>query len=452
MKTRFISIATLFLSVSLATSLGFAQNAVSGSGAFSLQGRLTSTTGSAIADGQHMLKVQLYTKGSGQAMYSEMDTVSTSGGIFSTMVGANSSLNLNSRSAYEIGVSVDGQAELLPRIQIGQALQAITAATADSARFAADARTVGGFTVDSGSIGLPHSLLALNGQGRVNAGLLDSSSVTSINGVRGAVSILGGGNLHVATTHDSLGTALSLSFTGQGGGLNLPFTQSVDLASGAALNITNTLAGSAASFSNTGLGAALQASSMTGSAINATSTGAVQGAATINAQSSVGTAVNAVSNSGAAINASASGATSAVLQVQNTSQAASASLISAVNGTGSHVFTLGANGATQIQSSATTALDASTTATGGVAAKLTGGLQLIGPTGTGSISAGQATATINNAYVKANSLVFVTLSSAAGISIPLTVTSVSNGSFSIAPVGGAVLANTLTFNYLVVNQ
>jgi hypothetical protein len=459
MKNCFL-IASILIAFACMTSLSDAQsNTVSGSGEFSLQGQLTTTSGTAITDGMHMLSVSIYAAGNAQAIFSEVDTVATTNGIFSAMIGGNSSsaLHLNGNTQYQLGLSVDGQAELLPRIMIGQVPQAMTAGLADTASLALNAnlalnsKSLNGYTIDTLSIGMPHSLLALNGQGKVNAGVLDSSVITTINGLHGAVNITGGGNLSVNTLHDSEGTLLNLSFTGSGGGLLLPFSQSLSLGSGDAFSITNLLSGSAAAFTNAGTGTALRASSLTGSAISASSTGALSGSATIAAQSTLGTAMSAASSSGSAINASASGATKAVLQLQATGTAASSTLISAANAD-SAVFNVAANGATQINSSAATALQASTSATGGTAAKLTGGLTLVGPTGAASITAGQTSAVINNAYAKANSMVFVTLTSAAGISVPLTVTSVTNGSFTIAPVGGLSLMNTLSFNYLIVNS
>jgi hypothetical protein len=525
-----------------AASPSFAQgNTTNGSGQFSMQGELTNTSGTAIADGLHMLNVNLYPVGSSQAVYTEVDTVTTKSGIFSTMVGANgqSSLHINGNTLYQLGLSVDGQSELTPRIPIGQVPQAI------SAESALVANGIAGFSVDSTGVALPHSLLALNSLGQIASGVMDSSVVTTVNGVHGPINIMGGGNMSVTTTQGPFGTTLNLGFTGSGSGLALPFAQAVNLPTGNALSITNTLAGNAASLANTGVGNALDATATTGSAISAISTGALTDAATISAQNSLGmalsattatgsaivanatstgnaiaatatsgnainattstgsaivanatstgnalvanatstgnalvatatsgmavnattstgsaiaanatstgSAITATATSGAALNATASGATNAVLQVTGTGSATASTLISATNSASSNVFNVAANGATQIQSSATTALTAATTAVGGTAAKLTGGLSLVGPTGIGSIASGSATATIMNAYAKATSIVFVTLSSAAGISVPLTVTSVASGSFTVAPVGGLNLSNTLSFSYLIVN-
>ena len=499
MKTCFINAAILATCL-FAASASFAQgNTTNGSGQFSMQGELTNTSGTAIADGSHMLNVNLYPVGSSQAIYTEVDTVTTKNGIFSTMVGANgkSGLQLTGNTPYQLGLAVDGQSELMPRIPLGQVPQAISAGSALSAN------GIVGFSVDSNGVGLPHSLLALNSLGQIASAVMDSSVVTTVNGVHGPVSIMGGGNMSVTTTQGPLGTMVNLGFTGSGSGLALPFAQAVNLPTGNALSITNTLAGNAASLANTGVGNALNAAATTGSAISAISTGALTDAAAITAQNTLGmalsattasgsaivanatstgkalaatatsgTAVNAITStgtaiaanatstgsaitaaatSGTAINAIASGATNAVLQVTGTGSALASTLISATNSASSNVFNVAANGATQIQSTATTALTAATTAVGGTAAKLTGGLSLVGPTGAGSIASGLASATITNAYAKATSMVFVTLSSAAGISVPLTVTSVSNGSFTVAPVGGLTLVNALSFNYLIVN-
>jgi len=437
-KSTGAALLALVISASFISNATAQNTNLSGTGSFSLQGRLLKTDGSAIANGQHQLSINIYKTGVTQAAFTETESVTTADGIFSTMINSagSSNLNINGRDHYEIGVAVDGGAEMLPHISIGKTLQAITASVADTAASALSATTaltantattalnantattattalnanaVGGFHVDSLGLGLPHSLATLNNSGKLSASVLDSSIVTSVNGAHGAVNIMGGGNLTVATSHDNLGTNINLGFTGSGAGLLLPFSQTVSLALGDAFSISNALAGNAGAFVNTGLGNALRAVAATGSALVASSTGAVSGAAAINASSTLGTAINATSGSNSAITASGSSATNAALAVTNS-------------------------------------------AAGATAAKLNGGLSLVGPIGTGMITSGQNSVVISNAYAKANSMIFVTLTSGATTSVPLTVTSSGAGTFTVAAVGGNNVTSNVSFNYLIVNQ
>src|SRR5205823_10246421 len=104
-----------------------------------------------------------------------------------------------------------------------------------------------------------------------------------------------------------------------------------------------------------------------------------------------------------------------------------------------------------IKTNAATALLDSTTA-GNTAARFVGGIQIAGPVGTGTIATGSGSVTINNAYAKANSIVFVTVASNAASLVPIRVASTSNGSFVVALIGSNTLSNDLTFNYLIINQ
>ncbi|MDP4221105.1 MAG: hypothetical protein Q8916_03020 [Bacteroidota bacterium] len=432
-------IAAMLFAVLVITNSLFAQSATTtASGSFSLQGMLTGSTGTPISDGTHSLTANVYAAGSGQLVYTETDNITTAGGLFTTMIGGNGSagshLIVKADSGYELGVAIDGQAELAPKISLASSINSLTA------NLAANADAVDGFSVAASTGSKANSLLVLNGSGKIDTSVLSGSLVTSVNGASGAVTIQGGGNLGVATN----GNTISLSFTGGGGGLNLPFSQTVNLASGTAFSITNTLGGSAASFVNTGLGAALNASSMTGSAINATSTGSVTGAATIDVSNTGGTAINAVST--------ASG--NAVLTLKNLSSDASAQLLVAANAAGSPVLNVMANGQTTIASSVGNALSVSTSAVGQAALALNGGLKITGgAVGTGQINIGQTQTTINNALVKGNSIIMLTVTGAGGVSVPLQVLSQADGSFVVSVLTGvAAVTGNATFSYLIINQ
>ncbi|HEY3875761.1 MAG TPA: hypothetical protein VGM92_09810, partial [Candidatus Kapabacteria bacterium] len=153
MKTWFkLTGIVLVLTFSAVSGRVFAQanGSVSSSGSFSLQGLLTNTTGTPIADGSHSIAVNIYAEGSSTPIYTETDATTTVSGLFNVMVGANgtSKLTLSPGTNYSVGISVDGGAQLQPQLPLGSAPNAITAnvaATADSAKTAFNASTIGGF-------------------------------------------------------------------------------------------------------------------------------------------------------------------------------------------------------------------------------------------------------------------------------------------------------------------
>lgn len=421
----------------------FAQTTTSASGQFSLQGRLTTSSGAAVADGQHTLTLKVYTEGStGGAVYTETDQVTTVNGIFSTMVGdngqGNATLMVDADMDYELGVTVNTESEMSPRIQIGEALKA---AVAD---LATDAEAVGGFRVDTSGV-MANALVTTDASGRLRSSLLGDNLVTGINGLSGNVDLQVTGN---GVTTDTTGGVLRINFTGSGGtGLSFPFSSSpLNVATGNAFTVTNTLGGTAGAFINTGIGGALRAQAMTGSAITATSNGTLTGSATISAENTAGTAINAVGTT----------STDAVLRIQNMSSGANAQLISALNSTGSAAFEVGANGQTTINSSVGDALEVTTSAAGEAALKLNGGLSLNGPVGTGTIDLSTGQVVINNAYAEANSIVMVTITSATGVTtpVPIRVSSQGDGTFTVSTIAGSLgaLTGSYSFNYLIINR
>jgi hypothetical protein len=391
MKTC-IELASITLAFLLTTSVAFSQTSgsASASGSFSLQGQLTNTSGTAIADGQHSIAVSVYQQGSTTPIYTETDVTTTANGVFDIMVGsgnASQKLTLNSGGNYSLGIAVDGQAQLQPLLSLGSSPSSITANVADTSALALNAQAVGGFTASAN--GGANTIPVLNAQGQLSASILDSSTVVSINGSHGNVTIQGGGNLNVTSN----GNAIQLSFNGGNGNLNFPFSQTLDLSSGSGFSITNTLQGSAGSFINTGTGTALAASATSGTALNATSTGSAAIMATTSASGSAALQLKNTASSGSAqlmtaINgsgstvadlttnglalsgaASGSGSGSAVLSLQNSASNSTGSLIWAANANDSAVFSLATNGAAMLKSSASgAALSVSSTAGGAISA------------------------------------------------------------------------------------
>ncbi len=546
---------SVLLVLIFATSVTYAQTTgtASSSGSFSLQGQLTNTSGGAIADGQHSIVVSIYQNGSSTPVYTETDVTTTTNGVFDLMVGSGNpsqKLTLSSGGNYSLGIAVDGEAQLQPLLSLGSSPSSITANVADTSSVAMNANAVGGFMASAN--GGANTIPVLNAQGQLSAGILDSSTVVSINGSHGNVTISGGGNLNVTSS----GNAIQLSFNGGNGSFNLPFSQTLDLTSGSGFSITNTLGGSAGSFVNTGTGSALDVSSISGAAIDAVSSdsaaimavtgaagsaalqlkntatsgtaqlmtaisgsgstvadltsnglslsgmasGAGSGSAVLSLQNSssntTGNLISAINSSdstvfslatngaamlkssaagtsalsvsstaGSAISATGSNTNGAILKVQNMATDSVGGLISASNAGGSAVFSVGTNGATMVNATADTALNlvtsasngvalsATASATGATAAKLTGGLSLIGPVGTATLTAGNLTQTISNAYATANSVILVTINSAlSGLTSGLRITGQSAGSFTVGLLSALALTSDLSFNYIIINQ
>jgi hypothetical protein len=498
MKTTVTSFVAAMLIIAMTSVSSFAQP-TSVSGEFTLQGRLTTTAGTAVANGMHMITVNIYQGASSNVVFTQTDSVMTIDGVFSLLVGAKGldSLHVVAGNNYSIGVSVDNAAELSPRLRLSSALNALTADVA------ANAEAVGGFHVSPPGNPQANSLLTLNGNGHINTSLLDTSDlITSINGMHGHVVLQTGNGISLSAS----GNILSLNFTGHDSGaaaFSLPFLDTVNLGT-TALGITNTLAGNVASFVNTGAGSALNLAATTGSALNLSTTTGSALNATVN--SSANAALDITNNSGVAIDATANTATGAVLKVQNMASSATAQLLSAANSTGTTVLDVLANGQTTINSTVANALTVTTNAATGAAVKvqnmatsataqlinaanstgntvldvlangqttinstvgnalnvttsaageaavsINGGIKVTGPAGTGQITAGSLTTTINNAFVKPNSIIMITPTG--GVAFPLTIASQASGSFVVSVVSGITsLLTNASFNYLVINQ
>ncbi|HYM19570.1 MAG TPA: hypothetical protein VEW28_01045 [Candidatus Kapabacteria bacterium] len=430
----YFRILAVMVTLVLAAGVSRGQAAMA-SGEFSLQGHLTTSNGTPISDGAHTLIANVYAKGSGQLVYTETDNITTTGGIFSSMIGANgvTKMAVDASGQYVLGVAIDNEAEMTPRIDLASSLKSLTADVA------ANANAVGGFGVSTNDNAKANTLLVLNNQGKIDAGLIDSGIVTGINGIKGSVNLMATGDLAVST----YGNTVGLSFTGTSGSLNYPYTHSVSISSGSAFTLTNTMSASTASFINIGAGMALSAQAASGSAISAASSGTANGAATIDIQNSGGAALNAVSTV----------AGDAVVKLQNKSSAANAKLLTAFDEGGSTVLDIASGGKTTINSASADALDVTSTAAGEAAVKVTGGLKLIGPAGVGVVQMGQLQTTINNAFCKPNSIILITVNGGGINAVPLQVIGQNNGAFVVAAFNGAAaLAGNVTFSYLIINQ
>ena len=157
----------------------------------SYQGVITDASGP-IADGSHTLTFRIYESATGgTAVYEETQTVTTAGGLFDVVIGSVDSLDLTFKKPYFLGISVDGGAEMTPRIPLTTAPYAFSAISAGTA-----------FTVEDGAITADK--------------LAPDAAVTSLNELTGEVTLSGGDNVTV-TTNDADNTII-ISATGGGGG------------------------------------------------------------------------------------------------------------------------------------------------------------------------------------------------------------------------------------------
>lgn len=114
------------LLVILSVVVPFAANA-EGPGTISYQGVLTEGGGSAVTDGDYSLTFRLYdTPSGGSHLWEETKVVTVSKGIFNVILGAPSGMPLAFDDQYYLGISVEGEAELDPRIELTSSAYSIT--------------------------------------------------------------------------------------------------------------------------------------------------------------------------------------------------------------------------------------------------------------------------------------------------------------------------------------
>jgi hypothetical protein len=162
---------------------------------FTFQGVLGDASGTLVPDGPHTLVVKIYDN-VGATLFTETHSVTTVRGVFNVTVGSVTPIpaSLTFDAQYQLGVAVDGGAELLPRTPLASVPTALHAATADA--------------LAPGATGV----------------------VTAINGGDGAITLEGGGG----TTINRSGNVITISSSG-GGGTGIAGLQSPD----ASINITS---------------------------------------------------------------------------------------------------------------------------------------------------------------------------------------------------------------------
>lgn len=120
------------------------------------QGRLTDSNGNVVSDGYYGIRFSIYTSSdASDSVWSETDNVYVRNGIFSTILGDSSSLNLDFNSSkYYIGIKVGSDSEMSPRSQIG------------AAPFSINSKKLNGNEAGTGA----NNILQLNSAGEVNIG------------------------------------------------------------------------------------------------------------------------------------------------------------------------------------------------------------------------------------------------------------------------------------------
>lgn len=97
-----------------------------------LQGRLTDTSGTALPDGDYVATLRLYTEATGGVeAWSETETLTVRGGVFSTALGDQTPfpLSLSWDRPYYLGVQIGTDAEMSPRLTLHAAPYALNAGT-----------------------------------------------------------------------------------------------------------------------------------------------------------------------------------------------------------------------------------------------------------------------------------------------------------------------------------
>jgi len=94
----------------------------------SYQGILTDGTGKTVGDGTYSLTFKLYDViTGGTLLWTETQSAAVSKGVFSVILGSSTALNLAFDKPYFLGVSINGAAELVPRMQLTSSAYALNA-------------------------------------------------------------------------------------------------------------------------------------------------------------------------------------------------------------------------------------------------------------------------------------------------------------------------------------
>lgn len=253
----------------------------------SYQGRLTDSSGNAVSTGTYGIVFSIYTTSSGgSAIWQETQNVYIANGLISTMLGADTALNLDFNSAtYYLGVKVGTDDEMSPRRQIGAAPYSINSKTLDGAEAGTGANNI--LKLDSGAgINIGGTIRTTNNL-YAGTSTLNSLTVTSGLTVQGGSISLPAGSIKTADlangaiTADKLYVAainsqgkliaLTSTYLANLDGSTLTGVVATDIADGAVTNakVSNT---AAIAYSKLNLTSSIQGSDLAGN-IAITTTG-----------------------------------------------------------------------------------------------------------------------------------------------------------------------------------
>ncbi len=98
----------------------------------SYQGVLRDATGNVVPDGDYDLTFSLYNVWTGgTAFWTETQTLPVEGGIFNAILGSNVPITLGFQTQYWLGISIEGEPELSPRVQLTSVPYAVHASYSD---------------------------------------------------------------------------------------------------------------------------------------------------------------------------------------------------------------------------------------------------------------------------------------------------------------------------------
>jgi hypothetical protein len=130
LRRSVVAIALVCAACLLAVAIGQAQIPKT----VSYQGILTDAGGAVVPDGNYSLAFKLYAvASSGSALWSETQSVSTTKGIFSVVLGASTPIDLAFDKQYWLGITVGAGSEMSPRVAITSGAYSFRSVRADTA-------------------------------------------------------------------------------------------------------------------------------------------------------------------------------------------------------------------------------------------------------------------------------------------------------------------------------
>ncbi len=104
----------------------------------SYQGVLTDSEGTAVPDGSYNITFGIYTSPTASVfpLWTESNSVTVTKGLFSVILGENTALNLPFDQQYWLGMAVEGEDELTPRVKLASSPYSLRSACADTADYA----------------------------------------------------------------------------------------------------------------------------------------------------------------------------------------------------------------------------------------------------------------------------------------------------------------------------